>query len=163
MFGRKLTILSDHKLLEQMVSPQTPTPTLAAQRLQRWAIMLSAFQYDLQHIPEVRNADVLSRLPLPKEAHKFESDEAICNISSKKLESRSVGDSVTNSCPSSSTFHYGWLVLQSEIYNTCVRGKPRTPTALAQTRRKSKHKVWTGATARWRRRRRSRRWRRVST
>ena len=89
LYGRKCTILSDHKPLEHILCPRAPTPTLAAQQLQRWAILLSAFQYDLQHIPGVRNivADALSRPPLPKEAHEFEADEAIDNISSKKLDS----------------------------------------------------------------------------
>ena len=92
LYGRRFTILSDHKPLEHILSPRAPTPTLAAQRLQRWAIMLSAFEYDLQHIPGVRNvvADALSRLPLPEEARDLEAEEAIYNISSKKIDSMPV-------------------------------------------------------------------------
>ena len=88
LYGRRFTILSDHKPLQHILSPRAPTPTLAAQRLQRWAIMLSGFQYDLQHVPGVRNvvADALSRLPLPEEARNIEVDEEIYNVSVKKLD-----------------------------------------------------------------------------
>ena len=60
LYGRNFTILSNHKPLEHILCPRAPTPNLAAQQPQRWAILLSAFQYDLQHIPGVRNvvADV---------------------------------------------------------------------------------------------------------
>ena len=44
-------------------------PTLAAARLQRWALILSAYDYEIQYKPGVENkeADLLSRLPIPAE------------------------------------------------------------------------------------------------
>ena len=47
-----------------------PVYTLAAARLQLWAIVLSAYGYDLEFTPRINNqeADMLSRLPLPVEA-----------------------------------------------------------------------------------------------
>ena len=42
-------------------------PTLAAVRLQRWALLLSAYNYELKFKSGVDNkeADLLSRLPIP--------------------------------------------------------------------------------------------------
>ena len=44
-------------------------PSLAAARLQRWAVILSAYQYAIQYkkTSDHSNADGLSQLPLTKE------------------------------------------------------------------------------------------------
>jgi transposase InsO family protein len=49
-----------------ILSPKKGIPVLAAARIQRWAIELSAYDYELRHKPAERNchADALSRLPL---------------------------------------------------------------------------------------------------
>ena len=67
LYGRHFTILTDHKPLEHIFGPKTAVPTLAAQRLQRWAIELAAFDYAIRYLPAKDNvlADALSRLPLP--------------------------------------------------------------------------------------------------
>ena len=43
---------------------------MAASRLQRWAIILSSYDYDVKYQPSILhgNADGLSRLPLQKES-----------------------------------------------------------------------------------------------
>ena len=50
-----------------ILGPKKSLPTLAAARLQRWAILLLGYQYDLEFWPSGRhsNADGLSRLPRP--------------------------------------------------------------------------------------------------
>ena len=67
LYGRHFTILTEHKPLERMFGPKTAIPSLAAMRLQRWAIILSAFDYSIRFVPSKQNAvaDALSRLPLP--------------------------------------------------------------------------------------------------
>ena len=66
MYGRKFVIVTDHKPLITLLGPTSGIPTLAAARLQRWALILSAYSYDLEFRPTQlhSNADGLSRLPV---------------------------------------------------------------------------------------------------
>ena len=70
LYGRHFTILTDHKPLERIFGPKTAIPSLAAMRLQRWAIILAAFDYDIRFVPSKQNAvaDALSRLHLSSTA-----------------------------------------------------------------------------------------------
>ena len=67
LVGREFTLVTDHKPLLKILGPYEGVPTLAASRLQRWALILSAYKYRLQYKPGTDNkeADLLSRLPLP--------------------------------------------------------------------------------------------------
>ena len=67
LYGRKFSLLTDHKPLTVILGPKKGIPPLAAARLQRWAWILSAYSYDIEFRPtgEHSNADGLSRLPLP--------------------------------------------------------------------------------------------------
>ena len=69
LYGRKFTIITDHKPLLAILGPKTGVPSLAAARLQRWAVLFSAYSYDIQFKPTDKhaNADGLSRLPLPED------------------------------------------------------------------------------------------------
>ena len=66
LYGRKFTLMTDHKPLTTILGPKNNVPPLAAARLQRWAIVLSAYSYDIEfrHTAVHGNADGLSRLPL---------------------------------------------------------------------------------------------------
>ena len=66
LYGRHFTILTDHKPLERIFGPKTAIPSLPAMRLQRWAIILSAFNYSIRFLSSKQNAvaDALSWLPL---------------------------------------------------------------------------------------------------
>jgi len=48
LYGRHFILVTDHKPLTAILGPKKGLPTLAAARLQRWAIFLSAYQYDLE-------------------------------------------------------------------------------------------------------------------
>ena len=64
LYGRKFLLLMDHKPLTTISGPKTGLPMVAASRLQRWALVLSAYQYDvkIRATEEHGNVDGLSRL-----------------------------------------------------------------------------------------------------
>ena len=67
LYGRHFTLVTDHKPLTTILGPKKGIPSLAAARLQRWAIILAAYNYSIEFKPTQQhsNADGLSRLPLP--------------------------------------------------------------------------------------------------
>ena len=66
VYGRNFTLRTDHKPLERILGAKREIPKMAANRLQRWALTLCAFDYDIQYVKGKENilADPLSRLPL---------------------------------------------------------------------------------------------------
>jgi hypothetical protein len=68
VYGRHFKTLTDHKPLERVLHPDKMTPPMAAARIQRWALILSAYDYAIQYKEGIQNAnaDALSRLPLPE-------------------------------------------------------------------------------------------------
>ena len=66
LYGRNFTLVTDHKPLTTILGPKKGIPPLAAARLQRWALLLSAYRYDIEFKPTGKhgNADGLSRLPV---------------------------------------------------------------------------------------------------
>eukprot|EP00731_Ephydatia_muelleri_P001377 Em0001g1377a len=66
LFGRQFVVYSDHKPLQFLFSETKPVPTMASSRIQRWALTLSAYNYQMVFRPGKNqgNADGLSRLPL---------------------------------------------------------------------------------------------------
>lgn len=67
LFGNRFTLVTDHKPLTALFHPERAIPQMAAARVQRWALLLAAYQYDLEYRKGDHNgnADALSRLPLP--------------------------------------------------------------------------------------------------
>lgn len=61
LFGRKFTLITDHKPLLKI---------LVAARMQRWALILVAYTYEIQYKPSEQhgNADALSRLTVEDES-----------------------------------------------------------------------------------------------
>ena len=64
--GRHFLLQTDHKSLTTILGPKHGIPPLAAARMQRWALLLSVYHYDIEFKPTSKhaNADGLSRLPL---------------------------------------------------------------------------------------------------
>jgi len=77
LYGRKFILVTDHKPLVSLLGPTKGIPLTAAARLQRWALLLAGYQYDIQFKPTQKhgNADGLSRLPLTDSSR--ESDDEI--------------------------------------------------------------------------------------
>ncbi|XP_031760407.1 uncharacterized protein K02A2.6-like, partial [Xenopus tropicalis] len=67
LYGRKFSLVTDHKPLLAILGPKSAIPTLAALRMQRWALLLLAYDYDIiyRRSQDHGNADALSRLPCP--------------------------------------------------------------------------------------------------
>lgn len=64
LYGRHFTLRTDHKPLVSIFNPSSSIPTMTASRMQRWAIILSAYEYDIEYVSTNNNcADSLSRLP----------------------------------------------------------------------------------------------------
>ena len=60
-------LVTDHKPHSSILGPKKGVSAVAAARLQRWALLLSAYTYKLEFRATAlhSNADALSRLPLP--------------------------------------------------------------------------------------------------
>lgn len=68
LWGRHFTLVTDYRPLLTLFGKHKSLPTLAAARIQRWAIILSAYGYHIVYCKSENhsNADGLSRCPLPE-------------------------------------------------------------------------------------------------
>ena len=105
LYGHPFVLVTDHKPLTTILGPNTGIPTLAAARLQRWALLLSAYSYSIEYRKTDlhANADGLSRLPVQEAGQKSELDvDSLFNIvqmsglplNHAKLKSATQSDSV---------------------------------------------------------------------
>lgn len=67
LYGRKFSLLTDHQPLVTIFGPKRELPVVARRRLDRWALMLSEYTFEISYVRTEKfgNADGLSRLPLP--------------------------------------------------------------------------------------------------
>ena len=72
LYSRPFVLLTDHKPLTAIFGEKTGIPSLAAARLQRWALLLSSYQYRIEYRSTSvhANADGLPRLPIVDDAKK---------------------------------------------------------------------------------------------
>ena len=86
LFGKHFTLVIDHKPLTAILGPKKGIPLLAAAGMQRWALLLSGYSYDIHFRPTTAhgNADCLSRLPLSHSSSIGNYDDAtvinICQV-----------------------------------------------------------------------------------
>ena len=123
LYGRKFHLITDHKPLTAILGSKKGIPSLAAARLQRWAILFSAYQYEIKFKAtyDHANADGLSCLPLPDITLGSSPVPTILNIS--QLQSLSVTttqvESATRKDPVlSKVLHYtkqGWPQEAEEV------------------------------------------------
>ena len=89
LYGRPFTPYTDHKPLTTILGSKAGIPTLAAARLQRWALLLSTYQYTIEYHSTAchANADGLSRLPLQGTGEEEEDVTAATVFNVAQLES----------------------------------------------------------------------------
>ena len=77
LYGRKFILVTDHKPLLALFGPTKATPILAANRLARWALLLSQYDYKIEYrkTSEHGNADALSHLPIVSD-EEFDGEES---------------------------------------------------------------------------------------
>ena len=93
LYGRTFILVTDHQPLIALFGPTKATPALAANRLARWALMLSQYNYSIEYRKTLDhgNADALSRLPAGPDA-KFDEEESdadvdtVCTIKAVSLQ-----------------------------------------------------------------------------
>ncbi|PIK49152.1 hypothetical protein BSL78_13986 [Apostichopus japonicus] len=75
--GKRFILETDHKPLTYILGPKRGIPVLAASRLQRWAILLAGYEYDIKYrtTKQNANADCLSRLPQQTQNKSGESND----------------------------------------------------------------------------------------
>ena len=67
LYGHRFILQTDHKPLLSLFNENKSIPQQAANRIQRWALTLSSYEYTIEWRNTIShaNADALSRLPLP--------------------------------------------------------------------------------------------------
>ena len=70
LYGRKFTLVTDHQPLTPIVGPKSSIPPLATARLQRWAVLLSGYDFDILFRDSAgkANADFFSRFLIQSQA-----------------------------------------------------------------------------------------------
>lgn len=82
LLGSKFIISNDQKPLTKLFSNCKAVPTTCSARIQRWALILSQFNYTLEYSRGQDNvhSDCLSRLPLPETVTEAEPYEIVCTL-----------------------------------------------------------------------------------
>lgn len=87
LYGRRFTLVTDHQPLLTILGPKRGLPTLAAARIQRWAISLAAYNYTVTYRSTLKhtNADGFSRLPLANSPDESPDEATAFNIGQIEL------------------------------------------------------------------------------
>ena len=87
IYGRKFILITDHRPLLALFGAEKQVPSLATNRLTRWAVTLSQYDFKIEYRKSANhgNADILSRLPVKEDTEfdnieHFEDQELVCTI-----------------------------------------------------------------------------------
>ena len=111
LYGRKFTLITDHQPLTTIFGPKKGVPTMAAARLQRWAVILSAYEYDIVYRKSAdhANCDFLSRFPVGTE--ESEDDGIVSYIEDIPVDSKDIAEATRRNPVLSKVYEYtlnGW-------------------------------------------------------
>ena len=148
LYARPFTLRTDHEPLKFIFHPHKGIPEMIISRLQRWAIILSCYDYTIQFRPTGKhsNADVCSRFPLPnpgadKDAKAEESVFAVYIGEDKPLLNCALISKLSRTDPIvSKVLHYvleGWPQRPATSRGTEVSGKNQNCESLIAAMKKA--------------------------
>ncbi|XP_061722555.1 uncharacterized protein K02A2.6-like isoform X1 [Cydia pomonella] len=86
LYGKRFTLVTDHKPLISIFGPQTGVPSMTSSRMQRWALLLMAYDFDIQYVDSAGNcADALSRLPIGQSKEADPPEQSYLHFASDAL------------------------------------------------------------------------------
>ncbi|KAK7901535.1 hypothetical protein WMY93_018304 [Mugilogobius chulae] len=147
LYGRNFTIYTDHKPLIFLFNEKKPIPQMGSPRVQRWAVKLSAYKYNIVYKPGKHhaNADALSRLPVPVKLKERGEDRAslMMDLLDETL------DGLPETDPSLKPFHQRRLELSTR--DGCVLWGARVviPTKGREKMLKLLHQTHTESDEQW--------------
>ncbi|XP_039511288.1 uncharacterized protein K02A2.6-like [Pimephales promelas] len=120
LYGRRFVICTDHKPLLALFNEMKAVPQMASPRIQRWAVALRAYEYEMVYKPGKHhgNADALSRLPLYQPSVKKEQEERVLMLENVTLVSAAEMSRWTSKDPVLSRVaqfvQHGWPPLEGD-------------------------------------------------
>ena len=123
LYGRKFQLMTDHKPLTMIFGSKTGVPPIAAARLQRWALLLSAYSYNIIYKQGVdhSNVDGLSRLPLsevkPSASEVQSTDFTVCQLNLLPVTSKELAAATRSDPELSRVLNFtlkGWPAVHTE-------------------------------------------------
>ena len=123
LLGRKFQLITDHMPLVTIFHPNKRIPETASSHLERWAIILSTYDYQVKYQPSAQhgNADGLSQLPIQEMPHVQDQEnpnETVCAVE-EQLQSLPI-------CVTGIKIATAKDLVLSQVYNFTVRGWPKT-------------------------------------
>ncbi|XP_055915366.1 uncharacterized protein K02A2.6-like [Eupeodes corollae] len=117
LYGKEFLIVSDHQALREIFNPKKGMSGVAAARLQRWAIILSMYDYRVEYRKGslMANADACSRLPLEgttgieevKMVNMIKNCSEELNINSQEVAKKTQADPILKKV-FEYVFHHDW-------------------------------------------------------
>ena len=95
LVGLRFQVCTDHKPLLGILGESKPIPVHSAARIQRWALMLAGYNYELLYRRGAQNAnaDAMSRLPVDdgeSKRYRLETDEFMVDLVHAPITAREV-------------------------------------------------------------------------
>lgn len=96
IFGYHFKLVTDNSAVKEIFNPCRGTSSIAMARLQRWALKLTNYDYEIEHRPGkmMGHVDAMSRLPLASEQTKIECATLGINSVQDKYISQSLNQDI---------------------------------------------------------------------